>query len=166
MSGRDNAAMSRRALLPTIAVLLLAAGIAVVVARAPWAGAHTPTGRTTGPTMTTADCPGGFLPGQHRGDPVVCTHVDPAPPGVDVHEHVATAALKARIGAGLAAGSNVSCDGDGTSGYPVQALYVVEEGTPNRFAILNATFKLWAAGVDDTFNQSAAMSAGAAGPSR
>ncbi|QIK64948.1 hypothetical protein G7072_00115 [Nocardioides sp. HDW12B] len=54
----------------------------------------------------------------------------------------------------------VPCDGDGTTGYRVQAMYVVEAGKPNRFAALQSSLKLWAAGVDEVFSQSAATTGG------
>jgi hypothetical protein len=96
---------------------------------------------------------------------------------VDVHAPVATAVLAARKGANAAAvaaadaagvrsasapalGSNLVCDGDGVSGDRVQAMYVVEAGKPNRYAAMLASFKLWAAGVDDVFNLSAALNGG------
>ena len=110
--------------------------------------------------------------------PVVCTHADQAPPGVDVTEHVPTAELKEREGASAAAyeaaqdlgvpsayASNASspavpCDGDGTSGYRIQAMYVVEQSKANRFSSMEGTFKTWAAGVDDVVNRSAALTGG------
>jgi hypothetical protein len=54
----------------------------------------------------------------------------------------------------------VPCDGDGTSGYRVQAMYVVQAGSTNRYAALQSTFQLWAAGVDDVVNRSAALTGG------
>ena len=110
--------------------------------------------------------------------PAVCVHEDQPPPGVDVTEYVSTAELKERDGAGPAAyeaaenlgvptadetvatSPSVPCDGNGTSGYRVQGMYVVEAGAPNRFAALRSSFKLWAAGVDDVYNRSAALSGG------
>src|SRR5690348_13664837 len=77
--------------------------------------------------------PGGEVLDRMPG-PVACTHVDVAPPGVDVTEPVSTAELRSRVGAGpaayeaaedlgvpMAAASNattpaVKCDGDGSSG--------------------------------------------------
>ena len=110
--------------------------------------------------------------------PVACSHADVAPPGVDVTEPVSTAELRSRVGAGpaayeaaedlgvpMAAASNattpaVKCDGDGSSGFRVQAMYVVEAGHANRYASLLPNFKLWAAGVDDVINRSAAVTGG------
>lgn len=113
------------------------------------------------------------------GNTVACAHVDEAPPGVDVHERPSTADLRAREGAGpsaydaaqdlgvpatqvatTATDPSVPCDGDGTSGYRVQAMYVVEAGKTNRYAELKPTFQLWAAGTDDVVNRSAALTGG------
>src|SRR3954451_3248365 len=110
--------------------------------------------------------------------PAACAHSDEAPPGVDVTDHVSTSELAAREGAGPAAyqaaedlgvpaspaagvsNPQVPCDGDGTSGYRVQAMYVVEAGKPNRYAGLQDAMKLWAAGADDVVNRSAALTGG------
>jgi hypothetical protein len=114
------------------------------------------------------------------GSTVACVHADVPPPGVDVTEHVATAELRERAGAGPAAyeaaqdlgvagpvslastasNPDVACDGDGTSGYRVQAMYVVEAGRTNRYAALLPSFRLWAAGTDDVVNRSAALTGG------
>ena len=150
---------------------------------ATWPGTYA-SGSATAPAArskihipTAADCPQGYIAGEHPGDPVACTHPDDPPPGVDVHAPVATAVLAARRGASLGAvaaanaagvpsasaltaGSNLVCDGDGVSGNRVQAMYVVESGQPNRYAAMLASFKLWAAGVDDVFNRSAALTGG------
>ena len=121
--------------------------------------------------------PGGDVLSRMPG-PVACSHADVAPPGVDVTEPVSTAELRSRVGAGpaayeaaedlgvpMAAASNattpaVKCDGDGSSGFRVQAMYVVEAGHANRYASLLPNFKLWAAGVDDVINRSAAVTGG------
>lgn len=110
--------------------------------------------------------------------PGACEHVDEAPEGVDVTEAVSTAELRARDGGGAeayaaaeelgvpapaqaaAASPAVTCDGDGSSGYRVQGMYVVEAGKANRFAALQDSFRLWAAGVDDVVNRSAALTGG------
>lgn len=110
--------------------------------------------------------------------PGACQHVDEAPEGVDVTEAVSTAELRARDGGGAeayaaaeelgvpaatqaaVASPAVTCDGDGSSGYRVQGMYVVEAGKPNRYAALQASFQLWAAGVDDVVNRSAALTGG------
>lgn len=114
------------------------------------------------------------------GDTVACVHADEAPPGIDVTDRFSIAELKARPGAAqaaydaaealgvaapvalasAAAGPEVPCDGDGSSGYRVQAMYVVEAGRTNRYADLLASFRLWAAGTDDVVNRSAALTGG------
>lgn len=112
-------------------------------------------------------------------DTVACMHVDEAPAGVDVRVRPSTATLKGRPGAGPAAyeaaqelgvpatevattatDPSVPCEGDGSSGYRVQAMYVVEAGRTNRYADLKSTFQLWAAGTDDVVNRSAALTGG------
>lgn len=107
-----------------------------------------------------------------------CVHEDEPPPGVDPTEPVSTAVLRSRTGgsegayeaaedlgvptaaAGAVATPAVTCDGDGTSGYRVQAMYVVEAGRTNRYAALLPNLRLWAAGVDDVVNRSAALTGG------
>ena len=99
------------------------------------------------------------------------------PPGVDVTDPVTTAEAVARDGAAeaaveaadelgapgvldAAAASSVPCDGDGTSGYRVQAMYVVEVGRPNRYAELLPSLRTWAAGTSTVVNRSAALTGG------
>ncbi len=107
-----------------------------------------------------------------------CVHADEAPPGVDATEDVSTSELRGRVGAGpaayqaaqelgvaatpaaAAASPDVPCDGDGSSGYRVQALYVVEAGQSNRYGALLGSFQRWASGVDDVVNRSAALTGG------
>lgn len=107
-----------------------------------------------------------------------CAHVDKAPKGVDVNKRVPTKVLEARKGiaaravraaqeegvpvaAQVAAVSDrVPCDGDGTSGYRVQAMYVVSADKPNRFASLQDQIKQWAGGVNTVFKLSAAKTGG------
>ena len=160
--GTDS--VPRRRLVLVVAGLLVAGPLAVL-------------GATGVPALATRCGPGGQplagLPG-----PTVCVHGDEPPPGVDVTDHVTTAELKQRQGASERAfeaaealgapaataasvtGPAVSCDGDGTSGYRTQAMYVVEAGAPNRYASLLSQFKLWAAGTDDVLNRSAALTGG------
>jgi hypothetical protein len=114
------------------------------------------------------------------GDTVACAHDDAPPPGVDVTARPSTSDLQSRPGAGpaayaaaadlgvptpaqaatTAAGPAVTCDGDGSSGYRIQAMYVVEAGHTNRYASLLSSFRIWAAGVDDVVNRSAALTGG------
>lgn len=135
--------------------------------------AHGPASRA----LTDAECGGGWvlhLPGQ----PDACAHPDAAPAGVDPRVPVETTELRTRVGAGprayaaaqdlgvpgtyatTATSSAVSCDGDGVSGARVQAMYVVEAGRTNRYSSLLPSMQLWAAGVDDVLNRSAALTGG------
>ncbi len=108
----------------------------------------------------------------------ICVHHDEAPPGVDVTDPVSTSELIDREGVGptvqeaaedlglpttpasSATSPDVPCDGDGSSGYRIQAMYVVEAGKANRFAALRDTMRIWAAGTDDVVNRSAALTGG------
>lgn len=123
-------------------------------------------------------CPDGVEVIEQPDGPAACAHADVAPPGVDITEPVATAVLRAREGAGptahevaedlgvpttpaaQVASPNVTCDGDGTSGYRTQAMYVVEAGAANRYASLKSSMQIWAAGIDDVVNRSAALTGG------
>ena len=107
-----------------------------------------------------------------------CAHEDAPPAGVDVNKPVSTAVLEARAGgragavraaqeAGIAVPAamaaptdRVRCDGDGTSGYRTQAMYVTTSDRANRFAVLQDQIQQWAAGVDAVFNLSAAKTGG------
>lgn len=123
-------------------------------------------------------CPDGTDLIRSTTGPAACAHSDVAPPGVNLNRPVTTAALRAREGAGptahqvaeelgvpstpaaQVADPSVLCDGDGTSGYRTQAMYVVEAGATNRYAALRSTMQTWAAGVDDVVNRSAALTGG------
>lgn len=117
------------------------------------------------------------------GGAVACVHEDEPPPGVDVTDPVGTAEARSRTGAeeaavaaaedegvvgattgdgvtAAAAASEVPCDGDGTSGYRVQAMYVVAAGRPNRYSSLVSSIQTWAAGADAVVNRSAALTGG------
>lgn len=130
---------------------------------------------------THADDPCGHHPRIDVGPgPTACAHEDEPPAGVDPTVPVPTDVLAARVGGGAgayaaaeelgvpspttlasnAATPDVTCDGDGTSGYRLQAMYVVEAGRTNRYAALSSSLKLWAAGVDDVVNRSAALTGG------
>lgn len=113
-----------------------------------------------------------------EGIPDSCAHRDKAPKGVDVDKHVPTAELESREGAAAAAveaagdegvpvpaelaavTDEVPCDGDGTSGYRVQAMYVVAAGSTNRYPAVVDQIKQWAAGVNTVFSLSAAKTGG------
>ncbi len=70
-----------------------------------------------------------------------------------------TAADAAPAGAAAPAGSKLVCEGDGSSGNRVQAVYVHSPGN-DRFAQYLASFKKWAADVDVIYNASAAETGG------
>ncbi|MEI5672620.1 MULTISPECIES: hypothetical protein [unclassified Nocardioides] len=123
-------------------------------------------------------CPDGTEVFRQPGGLTSCAHADVAPRGVDITKPVATSVLRARPGAGpgahevaqelgvpstpaaQVASPDVTCDGDGTSGYRTQAMYVVEANATNRFASLKSTMQVWAAGIDDVVNRSAALTGG------
>jgi hypothetical protein len=136
------------------------------------------------------DCPGGLerIPPAAGSTLWSCGHGDVAPPGVDVTKPRGTAELVARDGAADSAidaaeaagvptpealqaaattGSrNVTCDGDGTSGYRVQAMYAYDPAKAagsaggDRYAAFKASIQTWAAGVDTVYNRSAALTGG------
>lgn len=125
-----------------------------------------------------AECAAPSYPLALPGQPEVCVHQDVPPPGVDVHRESSTRTLRGRKGASArafaaaqelgvpgsyastATSPAVTCDGDGTSGARVQAMYVVEASRPNRYAAMLPSFQLWAAGVDDVLNRTAALTGG------
>ena len=141
--------------------------------------------RADGPGRTFRSCPVGIEAMDLGGDrPVSCAHTDIAPPGVDVTKPVSTAALLQRQGdapaaaaaaelAGLPVSSavaapsrNVACDGDGASGYRVQAMYVYDPAPTgstggDRYDQVKESIQTWAAGVDTAFQLSAALTGGA-----
>ncbi len=111
------------------------------------------------------------------GAPTACAHADEPPPGVDVTAPVTTEEAIAREGAlesaaeaaaelgapspvEAAATPSVPCDGDGTSGYRTQAMYVVEADKPNRYTQLLPSLTAWAAGANEVVNRSAALTGG------
>src|SRR6478735_2697784 len=85
------------------------------------------------------------------GAPDGCAHADEPPMGVDLDKYVPTSVLETREGGAAAAvaaaedegvpvpaelaaaSSTVKCDGDGTSGHRVQAIYMVTADKPNRY---------------------------------
>jgi hypothetical protein len=52
------------------------------------------------------------------------------------------------------------CDGDGSSGFRVQLLYVHAADVADRYGSLAASFQQWAANIDNAFNSSAAETGG------
>ncbi|HEX2054808.1 MAG TPA: hypothetical protein VHJ78_13925 [Actinomycetota bacterium] len=102
-----------------------------------------------------------------EGTAAQCTHgEDPAPPGKDIKRDVkpVTAVSSAESDA---AGQEVTpgaptfaCDGDGTSGYRTQVMYVHAAGTADRFATYRASFLQWASDADQIYRGSAADTGG------
>jgi hypothetical protein len=153
--------------------LLAILGLGATSLRAPQAVHGPPTGAATrSPSRSTAPS---ALVRCEPGTLSRCLHADVPPPGVDVRIRPTTALLRTRDGAGddaveaaqdagVAAAAKrstaVSCDGDGTSGDRVQAMYVVASDRPNRFTAIAPSIRAWAAGVDDVFNRSAALTGG------
>jgi hypothetical protein len=122
--------------------------------------------------------------------PPAPSHVDPAPPGVDVTHRMRTDELLARAAArralkagrhdalttaaatgtvptgvsalpGLTSHVEPSCTGNGADGNRVQVLYVVESDDPDRFTSVLPILRDEVANVDDTFALSAAKDGGA-----
>jgi hypothetical protein len=95
-----------------------------------------------------------------------CTHgPDPVPadldprPGQDPEVLLGAAApVPGQIAAGEA--GTVGCYGTGTDGYRVQLVYAREPSSPDRYPQFEASFRNWAARVDDVFNTSAAKTGG------
>lgn len=112
------------------------------------------------------------------GVPDGCAHADEPPMGVDLNKYVPTSVLENREGGAAAAvaaaedegipvpaevaatSDEVECDGDGTSGFRVQAIYMVTADKPNRYADVVDDIQQWSAGVDTVFNLSAAKTGG------
>lgn len=90
-----------------------------------------------------------------------CTHgPDPAPVGIDVRKSVdpirtgendrtANTAFSASAGSSV-----IPCDGDGTSGKRVQALYVHASDVNSRFNTFASSFQTWAAATNNKYVES------------
>jgi len=86
----------------------------------------------------------------------LCTHgPDPAPEGVDIKQSVPPIDAAREPAMSLA-----QCDGDGTSGRRIQALYVRASDVPDRYNTYLASFRQWVADMDSIFQQSAAETGG------
>ncbi|MBA2956061.1 hypothetical protein GON03_17105 [Nocardioides sp. MAH-18] len=167
LSRRRAAALSAAA---ALALSLVTAGVVT-------AGDHARSGTFAQAADLGAVCDE-VVPSDIPAVPAACAHVDKAPRGVDVRKPVKTSVLEARKGiaaravraaqeegvpvaAQVAAVSDrVPCDGDGTSGYRVQAMYVVTADKANRFSSLQDQIKQWAGGVNTVFKLSAAKTGG------
>ena len=95
---------------------------------------------------------------------VLCTHgPDPAPEGVDVTEDRGpdpTAELTPPSAATAGEAGAVQCYGTGSDGYRVQLVYARSSSAPDRFATYAASFRSWAARLDQVVQQSAAKTGG------
>jgi hypothetical protein len=99
-------------------------------------------------------CPGGLAMIAPDGT-TSCTHgPDPAPEGIDVRQE------RELPEAQVAAGSDLVCEGDGTSGYRIQAIYARPADRPDRSASVVPSIPGWAAQADDAFADSAATMGG------
>lgn len=97
---------------------------------------------TTPATESFTPCPEGTvpLPGTDQ-----CTHgPDPPPPGSHITDPVRL--IPERKAQRIV--ESPPCDGDGQSGYRVQALYVREAGTPSRYAQTLPNIQVWVGEID------------------
>lgn len=88
-----------------------------------------------------------------------CTHgPDPAPEGADIRQSVQPVAPDQKpesSGEALAA-----CDGDGTTGYRVEAIYARASDKADRYDMYASSFQTWANNVDTIVNESAKQTNG------
>lgn len=95
---------------------------------------------------------------------VLCTHgPDPAPEGVDVTQERGPdpAAELALPGSGTAAETgSVPCYGSGHDGFRVQLVYAHRASSADRYATYAASFRSWAARLDQVVRDSAAKTGG------
>jgi len=100
------------------------------------------------------DCPEGAV---RVSGTDFCTHgPDPLPPGVTATERVAPLPKRQT----RRVQTEAICDGDGTSGYRVQVLYIRASDQTSRYAQYHDSFIAWANGVDATLNRSAHETSG------
>jgi hypothetical protein len=88
-----------------------------------------------------------------------CTHVDPAPPGIDIRRP-RPPVREARAEGSAAAAFSPICTGDGTSGPRVQLVYARPPGAPDRYETFATSFQTWAAEMDATVKLSADQTGG------
>jgi hypothetical protein len=99
-------------------------------------------------------CPGGLAMVAPDGT-TSCTHgPDPAPEGVDVRQE------RELPEAQSAAAADLVCEGDGTSGYRIQAIYARPADRADRSASVVPAIPGWAADADAAFADSAATMGG------
>lgn len=86
-----------------------------------------------------------------------CTHgPDPAPSGVNARSSAAPAPS---VNASAAA-TAIQCDGDGSSGYRTQVLYVRPSDRADRYNTYLASFRQWATDADTIYRDSASETGG------
>ncbi|GAA4377206.1 hypothetical protein [Nocardioides caricicola] len=170
-----NSPRSPRRLVALLAATTLAiGGVAVSVSTL---ADHSREGTYADVSDVWAQCDEVIVPAE-PGAPQGCAHADEPPMGVDLDKYVPTSVLEEREGGAAAAvaaaedegipvpaevaavSDEVECDGDGTSGFRTQAIYMVTADKPNRYADLADDIQQWAAGVDTVFNLSAAKTGG------
>jgi hypothetical protein len=99
-------------------------------------------------------CPGGLAMIAPDGT-TSCTHgPDPAPEGIDVRQERELPEAQA------ASAPDLVCEGDGTSGYRVQAIYARPADRADRSATVVPSIPTWAAQADGAFADSAATMGG------
>lgn len=95
---------------------------------------------------------------------VLCTHgPDPAPDGIDVRDERGpdpAAELAAPGVAPEAQAGALACVGTGSDGYRVQLVYARSSAGADRYSTFEASFRAWAARMDQVVNDSAAATGG------
>jgi alpha-tubulin suppressor-like RCC1 family protein len=91
-----------------------------------------------------------------------CSHgEDPAPPGKDIKRDIKPVVLAPTGESGAAAGKltpgapTFACDGDGTTGFRTQVIYVRAADKADRYAAYKASFLQWAWEADQIYRSSA-----------
>lgn len=93
------------------------------------------------------------------GNVTGCTHgPDPAPVGLDATKSVEPLSIGEE--GTLTTAATIPCDGDGSSGYRIQGLYVRASDRPDRYAQFAGSFQQYAQVADNIFSESAAQTGG------
>lgn len=103
-----------------------------------------------------------LLPGAASSRPALRMHHDEAPPGVDLGHNPTTDELEARtvVAPWSAASNSIACDGNGTDGNRVQAIYARASNVADRYAQVAGLIAQYAADADYQINVSAGASGG------
>lgn len=103
-----------------------------------------------------------LVPTAAAARPVPSTHLDEAPPGVDLGHNPSTGELEARtvVAPWSAASNSIACAGDGTDGNRVQAIYARASNVADRYDEVAGLLAQYAADSDYQINVSAAASGG------